>query len=225
MRSKYISIVFGALGLSLSANAQFVEVGNNTVSDYNQGPIYRSSASSTLDYNRHSYLLTASELGLPGGSTIDSVQFYKTTTGKLNVLGDATFEMYMENTGATSYSSGDIWSNITASGTQVVNRIFNFNLPYPFIPGNLPDVAGWVSFPITPYVYTGNTLKVSVSWDCSALTSGNPTDGAISWWQDGGVTDKTIGAASSTPVVSLPNTGTYVGRRPVMRIYYTPRPL
>ncbi|MCB0794910.1 MAG: right-handed parallel beta-helix repeat-containing protein, partial [Flavobacteriales bacterium] len=204
----------------------FVEIGTNSISSSDQGPIYRASASSTLDYSRFSYLYTAGELGIPAGSVIDSIQFYKDNAGAISNPGNAAFDMYLNNVSATSFSSSQIWSSVITGATQVVDRDYVVDFPYPQIPGNIRNSVGWMTMTDAlgasyGFFYTGGSLQLSTSWDCFPVAN-DPTDDGFLWWQDGSVTDKTVGNTGTTLAPpALDPTGTYAGRRPVVRVYYT----
>lgn len=216
-------MITAALFAVCSAHAQTVTVGTQTTTSTNFGPINRSSTvSSTLDYSRYSYLYESAEMGLPPGSIIQSIEFYKASTGQISNTGNATVDLYMQNTTTALFPATELWGNLIGGATLVNTRIFNNTNVYPNIPGNFPTVADWMNFPITPFQYTGQNLQISVAWDCSAVTN-NPTSGTWTWGQQGSFSGRTLGNTLATPPGTLQQT-TYGTGRPILRINYTPPP-
>jgi hypothetical protein len=191
-----------------------VTIGSGTLSNYLYGPIYRSSATSSFDFSRYHYILTASELSAAGvtpGATISSIAFYKNSTGVIDEPGNADFDIYMLNSSATSLGSSGTWSSLTGSSTLVGSYVFNTT-------NNLPNTAGWMTLTLTtPFVYTGGAIEISADWDISAISSSSPTDGDFDWLYDTYTGGVSLGAASSsaTSVDNLTD-GSYGGtERPI----------
>lgn len=161
-------------------------------------------------------------MGLPPGSIIQSIEFYKASTGQISNTGNATVDLYMQNTTTALFPATELWGNLIGGATLVNTRVFNNTDVYPNIPGNFPTVADWMNFPITPFQYTGQNLQISVAWDCSAVTN-NPTSGTWTWGQQGSFSGRTLGNTLATPPGTLQQT-TYGTGRPVLRINYTPPP-
>lgn len=216
-----VSMAF-ALFCTFFANAQTVSVGTQTTTNTTYGPINRTSNTTTNDYSRFSYLYLASEMGLPPGSIIQSIEFFKGNNSTITGGGNATLDLYLRNTATASFPATELWGTLIAGSTLVETRVIsNFDV-YPNEPGNLQTAIDWMNFPITPFQYTGQNLQVSAAWDCSALT-GTPSSGAITWGQQGSLTGRTLGNIGTTPPGTLQQT-TYGAGRPVLRINYTPPP-
>ena len=184
-----------------------VTIGTGTSSSTSYGPIYRSSATSSFDRCRYSYLFTASELaavGVPLGATIKGVAWDKVGTSTTN--GGADFDIYAENTAATSLAAGT-WASTIGTATQVHTSTNQM----------IPGTAGWLFFNFANnFVYGGGNMQVSTNWDISGVT-GSPTTGGFNW-RNTSESGKVIGRASgsATTVNSLI---TYT-RRPNIRIIY-----
>lgn len=215
-------LITAALLAAPSALAQTVTVGTQTLTNTTYGPINRASATSTSDFSRYSYLYLGSEMGLPPGSIIQSIEFFKGNNGSITGVGNATLDLYMQNTPVAAFPATELWGTLISGATLVNSRTFNNLDVYPNIPGNLQTAVDWMNFPITPFQYTGQNLQISAAWDCSALT-GTPTSGSFTWGQQGSLTGRTLGNLGTTPPGTLQQT-TYGAGRPILRINYTPPP-
>lgn len=191
------------------------QIGNGTNTDYLYGPIYRSSASSTFDYARFSYLFSESELlaaGIAPTAVIRGIAWNKTTTSFTN--GNGLFQVYMQNVLSSTLGAAS-WTAITSGATQVYNnssQVFLSN-------------TGWQYFPFsTSFAYSGDNLQLSTNWDISSV-SGNASSGAIHWRYEN-QPNKAIGIAGTnlTAVATL-STSIYGNNRPDVRIIYTPASL
>ena len=189
-------------------------IGTGMLEDDNYGPIYRSSATSSFDYCRHSYLFKQSELaavGIPSGGQITKVEWYKVT--EFTTLGNALFQIYMKNSNTNSLTTNTPWTSITSTSTQVYNTTSQ----------TIPVDTGWIPFPVSGFAYSGQSMEISTNWDISAI-AGNPVTGKFRWrYADGFSSDVTIGAAANnTSNLTTLNTGSYGGtKRPNIRITVT----
>jgi len=209
----YCSLILLLLGLSSSVIGQdTLTIGTATTASTTYGPIYRSSAASSFDYSRNSYLLTNSDLGsLPGGAIIQGIAWEKATVDSIALAADtsAFFKIYLDNN-SNSILSSTPWSTLASNGTLVVDTAFDTI-------NNLAG-SGWKYFDLnTPFEYSGSSIQVSVDWDCSFIT-GNPTSGSFTWRYTGGNTGKTIYANSGSAITTV---GTVSALRPNIRFIYT----
>ncbi|NNC94966.1 MAG: hypothetical protein HKN92_05340, partial [Chitinophagales bacterium] len=178
--------------LELAAQLEF-QVGTSTTSATNYGPIFRVSSTNAQDASRYSHLYSADELaGLDSGSTINKVAWFKTTTAQ--TLVPASFTVYIENVASSkvALTPGTSWTSNISSATQVFTSS-SFQIG---------DSTGWIMVPITPFLYSGGGLQVSMEWDISTVDP--PTDGAFNWRFSLTDTVKTIGKSATT----LAGTGT-----------------
>ncbi len=184
-------------------------IGNGTLTSYFYGPMYRSSAASSFDFSRYSYLFTAAEMaaaGVQGGGNITNIEWYKTDA--FATSGGASFSIYLKNSTQANLTSPSDWTSIINGATQV----------YTTTNQNIPSTIGWIPFPVSTFAYNGGGLEVSTDWDISAV-AGNPSTGAFNWQYTGGLTgNRTLGNANTAVGTSL-STGSYGGIiRPNMRI-------
>jgi hypothetical protein len=141
------------------------------------GPIARLSASSAEDYSQHYYLYTAADMAAAGilpGSTITGIAWYKANNGATTAGNNSSrWMVHMKN---SSTVPSPTWCNPSyavqsAGATLVYNNIAQ----------TIPSTIGWLPLTLTtPFVYTGGSLEVGSSWNCSLFT-GNPTTNGISW--------------------------------------------
>ena len=184
---------------------QTISIGSGTLTSFNFGPYYRSSATSTWNFSRYAYIYTADELsGIPSGSIITSVEWEKSSG---TITAPNTFQIFMENNSATTLSTGTSWSSLIANATNVYN---NSNQ------GFVASAPGWEVFNLSaPFLYTGGTLQICTDFFRSGTASG-PNN---YFYQS--ATGKSIGSAGSslTNVATL-NTATFGNNRPNIRINY-----
>jgi Ig-like domain CHU_C associated/GEVED domain/SprB repeat len=222
LRLMVLLLTFGSLTQSGFAQTT-TQVGAGALSTYFYGPVYRSSAGSGFDVSRYAYLYSAAELstaGIPSGATIVGIEWFKNSTFTITNTGNASFNMYMRNSATGAYPATDTWANLTAGATLVNSRTFNNTAAYPAIPGNFPAVTGWMNFPITPFVYNGQSLEILADWNCIAVTN-SPTNGAFNWLHNNNTPNQTLGfsQAAANPL-TLQQT-TYGGaNRPNIRIIW-----
>ncbi len=210
MQNNFIKKTAGILMLIVlfagaGVDAQTVTIGTGTSTSYLYGPYYRSSSGSSFNYSRYAFIFTAAELGIPAGSIITEVEWYK-ATGTLT--GNNTFNLWMNNTTATTLASGTTWGTLQTGSTAV----------YASTTKSFTVTGGWESIVLsTPFVYTGNSLLILTDHVKSGTASGSNN------FQYTSASGKSIGYASSlAPSTSSTLTTTYGNNRPNIRITYTP---
>lgn len=215
---KKIILWAAALFSAVVHSQTVVQIGTGTLSTggVNYMPIYRSSAASTFDYSRTYFLYTAAEMaaaGIPAGSTITKVEWDKSNTGAtVASTANIVFNIYMNNSSSTGYTTAQTWATLTSGATQVYN---NNNQVIPATTGFLPFTL------TTPFVYSGAALEIATDWDISAV-SGNPTTAAFNFSYTT-IANRTGGTSNSTALTGASSLGTQTGR-PNIRITYTPPP-
>ncbi|WP_144281740.1 GEVED domain-containing protein [Chryseobacterium echinoideorum] len=219
---KKILLIWGLL-IGLLVHAQVVQITTGTAGTpaYNAGPIYRSSASSSYDASRYSYLYTASELaaaGITSGTIINDLGWIKDNNATTN--GGGIFRIYMKNSTTATYASAtETWANLN-TGTTLVYENLNQTIPATQSPNYIVFTLN------TPFTYTGGSLEISVEWDINQV-SGNPTTGTFSWlWSTVPNTIYGTGqtnlAGSGTLSSTTNSISTIDDRRPFLQIGYTP---
>lgn len=184
-----------------------VTIGSTSGSNsYFYGPIYRSSATSSFNYSRYAYLYTNSELGIPAGSIITKIEWLRANSNTLT--GNNTFNIWLENTSTSTLTTGTSWSTLETGATLV----------YSSTTQEFTGTAGtWESYNISPFIYTGSTLKLLTDHAKTGTASGS-----INYYYNT-ATGMAIGYASSTaPTGSTTlNTSSYGNKRPTIRITYS----
>lgn len=188
---------------------------NAGLTNDNAGPIYRSSASSAFDFSQHYYLFTAAELmaaGMTPGSTITSIAWEKTNAfGTVATNTASSLKIYAKNT-FTSPSA-------TWSSSNFATQSAGSTLVYSNSAQIIPTSTGYITLTFqTPFLWTGSSLEIGVSWDCS-LFAGNPTTGGFSWRRDP-TPNQCFGGSSSSNTISM----VLQNNRPLTAIGYTPAP-
>ena len=186
-----------------------VQIGTGTEIPGNTlyGPLYRYSASSTTTAARSNILYTAAEMaaaGISPGAIITAVAFHKTNAASFNTPCDYT--MYMANTNNTSLATSLTWASVLASHTQV------FTDPA----FNVPNAPGWVTWSVTPFVYTGGALEIATSHTMGG--NGAATD-EFNWEYTAGLADQIVGVTNSTGT-TLNGTVSGYKQRPNIQITY-----
>lgn len=188
----------------------------------NAGPIYRSSATSSYNFSRYSYLYTEAELasaGIAPGSIITNLGWQKADTGRS--LRSMDIKIFMKTSTTTEFANAtESWTNLINGATQVYSNT-SFLVP----PVTTPNV---IDFPLTTnFVYTGGSLEISVEHQVNG-TSGNPTTTSFTWlWNTVpnriyGVGLTSITTSGSGTLSSTSNSiNTIDDRRPLLRIGYT----
>ena len=213
MRKLYATLfAAGSLFLSgylYSQTTVQIGVGSDIPANTLYSPVYRFSATSTTNGSRSNILFTQAELALAGitpGVTITSVQFNKVNSA--NFVTPATYSMHMANTSNTTLPTTTTWASILATHTQVyTNNSFN-----------LPLAAGWVTWNLAPFVYTGGSLEIAT--ECAMAGNGGATD-MFQWEYTASVpTDLIVGVASATGA-TLNGTVAAYKHRPNIRITFS----
>jgi len=166
-------------------------------------------------------LYTASDLsGLASGAFINSVAFYKESDARSLGATTQKLKIWLRNTTDTSYAADTTYGAFATGATLV----------YDNQAWTMPGDIGWVEFgPFTgstPFLYTGNSLEVTVEWDTFSTTGSQlgPLTNTLSWRYNA-VSDDSRGRAlvyTSTPfgtqaVIRGANaSGT---RRPHLRVF------
>jgi hypothetical protein len=193
---------------SVVSNAQTVTIGSGTTESFFYGPYYRSSATSSFNFSKYSYIYTADELtAIPSGSIITSIEWEK-SAGTLSAPN--TFQIYLENNSTTTLTANTTWGTLIAAGTSVYS---NTNQ------GFTAAAPGWEGFTLTaPFIYTGGTLQI-----CTDHINAGTASGANNYFYEA-VTGKAIGWASGTAGSNATTlgSGTYSNNRPNIRISYVP---
>ena len=207
-RTLPISLCLFLCLLGIQVNAQTVTIGATSgSSSYFYGPYYRSSAASTFNWSKYAYLYTAAELAIPSGALITQIEWYK-ASGTLT--GNNTFSILLDNSAATTLTSGSTWNALTATATTV----------YSSTTQSFSAAANsWESFPLTTsLVYNGGSLLVATDHIKSGTASG-----ANNYYYNA-ATNMAIGNASGTALTgtSALVTTTYGNNRPTIRITYVP---
>lgn len=208
------SLAVGILLIStgfLAYGQSSVIIGTGTLS-YTSAlyPIYRSSAASSYDYSMGWGLYTATDLSsIPIGATIVKIAWDKTDAN--STVGNAKFDIYLKNSSLTTLPSAT-WAVATTGATLV----------YSTTAQSIPGVAGWVEFPITPFIYNGGGLEVLTNWDISAV-SGNPTTGSFGW-RYSTASGTVRGNNNSTALSGATSLSYTTSNRANIQIWYLPPP-
>ncbi len=211
--AKLLALLFVGMSVAcLEMDAQTtVQIGTGTdfPASTLYSPVYRFSATSTTNGSRSNILFLQSELataGIPAGATITAVEFNKVNTD--NFVTPATHSMYMGNTSNTTLPTTTTWASILTTHTQVFTSA-SFNLP---------GTAGWVTWNVTPFVYTGGALEIATE---TAMAGNGGATGPFQWEYTASVpTDLIVGVASATGATLNGTVATYK-HRPNIRITYT----
>ncbi len=223
MKKIFTLLSFLSVLVPIFLNGQTVVINTGTVGApaYNAGPIYRSSAGSSYDASRYSYLYTQAELAAAGilpNSNISSLGWIKNNTA--TTTGGGIFRIFMKNSATATYSSAtETWANLNTATTMVYENL-NENIPATATPD-------YITFTFTtPFLYTGGSLEISTEWDINQVT-GSPATGSFEWlWST--VVDRVYGTGNTTlaAITSLSSTtnsiSTIDDRRPFLQITYAP---
>lgn len=220
MKKIYTLLLFAASTIS-AINAQTgIGVGSNggtgsfIIASNVYGPM--SSVTTGASWNRHAYIYPASLLaGIPAGATIDSIFFYRGTSGATpgSLAGTTSFKLYLKNTATTAFTAATSWATETSGAT----------LAYDGDPAaEVGSAAGFKRFDVSSaFSYTGGNLEVLAEYTQSAAATGE-----VGWIYDNAATvpDYTansvayISGTTGTPTNTL---STLNLRHPAMLIYYT----
>ncbi|MBL0358684.1 MAG: T9SS type A sorting domain-containing protein [Chitinophagaceae bacterium] len=220
MKKIYTLLFFAAFSIS-AINAQTgVAIGSNggqgsfIIGTNVYGPM--TSVSTGASWNRHAYIYPASLLaGIPSGSTIDSLFFFRGTSGATlgGLAGTVSFKIYLKNTATNAFAAGTLWSN----------EISGADLVYDSDPtAEVGVTTGFKRFDVgAPFVYTGGNLEVLVEYTQSAAATGE-----VGWIYDNNTTEPAyvtnsvayISGTTGSPTNTL---STLNLRHPAMLVYYT----
>ncbi len=198
-------------------------IGTGTMSDYIYGPIYNANATSDFHFSRYAYLYTKQELGIPEGSLITHVGWYKTSNSQASDTGITFFDVYMENTNDSVFTEKTAWEDLTENATQSASTVFRAT-------DDFPKTNNWVMITLDScFKYTGQVLTILTDWDKSAMNGNGSESGGGSLdvlnWQYGDIgEDRTLGIAGPDVVSidSLQLAGYGGSNRPNLRIIYMP---
>jgi gliding motility-associated-like protein len=196
-------IVF-LLFVSKITEAQSVTIGSTGASSYFYGPYYRSTAASVFNYSKYCYLYTASELGIPNGSTITRIEWQKASG---TITAPNNFQILLANSSLTNLTSGATWATLSAGASSVYNSTNQAFL----------SSSGWESFNLNAFSYTGGSLIVLTDHVKSGTASG------VNNYYYNAAAGKSLGIASSAVLTSSSalSSATYGGNRPNIKITYT----
>ncbi len=156
-------------------------------------------------YERTAMIYTASEIGLVNNSIITRLNFFVTSFQTTN--GNAPYTIRMLNTTASSFNATTYASEIVGATTVLAGNTV--------IPQTTPN-EGWLGFVLTtPFVYTGNNIKIII--ETNAGGSGNELSTAKQFrWTDG--SSQTWQADTTAPTVL----GTVQTSRPNIQLVWSP---
>ena len=211
-------LIAGLIITCFWGNAQstiIIGSGPALTANYQSGPIYRSSSTSSYDYSQYAYLYTAAELSaISSGTNITGIAWNKTNAGA--TTAGARFKIYLKNSSVTGYTTATAFSTLITGATLVYDNSAT----------TLPATTGFQQFNFsTAFTYNGGSLEVMVDWDVSAV-SGNPTTLDFSW-QRTTEESRILGYANSVPIIAaLSPTSNSIGditnSRPVTQFSYGP---
>jgi len=197
----------------IGQNVQQVIIGSTTgtLSSFNYGPIFRNNGNAgLLNYSRHCHLYTASELGIPSGSKIISLEWLKKDGGM--VTGNNMFNVWMLNSSASTLTSPTQWNILTTGATQVFS-----STTYSIASG----ANTYIQAPFTDsFLYNGGGLQIMMDWGKLGFATA-----PVPFYYTP-ATGKGLGIVSVAPMnnaVSLA-TATYGVARPTIRITYVTVP-
>ena len=199
----------------LPSNAQTVQqviIGPTAgTGSFAYGPIYRNTGNAgLLNYSRHAYIYTNTELNIPAGAKIISLEWLKKDTAR--ILGNNTFNVWMANSANTAFSGSTAWSTLINGAFQVYGS-------------TVYSVSGganaYVSAPFTDsFTYNGGSLQIMTDWSKLGYATATVPFYVV------GATGKAIGLASSSALTasSLLQSANYGNSRPTLRITYVTMP-
>jgi len=201
-----------------SQNTVIIAPGTTGASDYNQGPIFRSTLG-TFGAGRYSYVYTAADLsnaGINPGDFISSVGWRKSNNTQSNT--PMNLRIYIRETSSTGYSqTTDTWANLT-SGSQLVYQNLNYLVPATQSPN-------FVAFPLSQlFQYSGGSLEIAVESEFHTPNSSSGT-GAFNW-EYNTISNRMLGAANTNlssigNLNTTPNGVSTANRLPILQLEYT----
>ncbi len=209
--SKFVLLFFLLFPLYQIIHAQTpqtVVIGPTSgTANWSYGPIYRNNGNAgLLNYSRHVYIYTGTELGIPSGVKITKVEWLKKDSA--SVIGNNAFNIFMLNTNSPTLTTGTQWGSLIASATQVFGST-TYAVP--------SGTNTWLQFPLTDtFTYTGGNIQIATDWSKLGFATG-----AFGFYFLP-ATGKAIGIASTTALnnLSLLQTANYGNARPTIRITY-----
>ena len=221
---KFLTFLLLGLAASWASRGQTIvriTTGTALTPEHNAGPIYRSSASSSYDVSRFSYLYTADELaaaGINNGDVITELGWVKSNADANT--GGGIFRIYMKNSAQATYGNASAtWATLNANTTLVYQ---NLNQAIP-----ATQSPNYIVFPLgTSFTYTGGSIEISTEWDINQVT-GNPSTGPFSWMLSS-VPGRIYGTAQTalSSAGTLSSTSNSINpldnRRPYLQIGYIP---
>ena len=178
---------------------------------FSYGPIYRNTSNAgTLNYSRYAYIYTSTELNIPVGSKIISLEWLKKDTAR--VFANNTFNVWIANTTNASFAGSTAWSTLIngayqayGSTTYAINGGANTYVSAPFIDS---------------FIYTGGSLRIMTDW-----TKLGYATAAVPFYTVA-ATGKAIGLASAAALTTSSSlqAALYGNSRPTLRITYVTMP-
>ncbi len=182
---------------SLAQIVQQVVIGPTSGSgSFAYGPIYRNTGNAgLLNNSRHAYIYTSTELNIPSGAKIISMEWLKRDTGK--VYGNNSFNIWLANTPNTAFTGSTSWGTLTTGATQVFGST-TFS-----VTGNANT---YLSAPfVDSFTYNGGSLQIMTDWAKLGYATA-----AVPFYSVG-ATGKAIGIASQSAL-----TATSLLQEPIM---------
>lgn len=201
-----------------SQTAVIISPGAAGSSDYNQGPIFRSTLG-TFGAGRYSYVYTAADLsnaGINPGDIISSVGWRKSNNTQSNT--PMNLRIYIRETSSTGYTqTTSTWANIT-SGSQLVYQNLSYLVPATQSPN-------FIVFPFNQFFqYNGGAIEIAVESEFHTPNSSSGT-GAFNW-EYNTITNRMLGAANSSlsgigDLNTTPNGVNTANRLPILQLEYS----
>ena len=200
----WLRVLILLLGTGLGLNPLFAQTtvtigtGTTTASGTNGTPIYRSSATSSFHHSKSIQLLTATDLataGIPSGAVINSWAYNKTTAASISGANSWTLNVYLKNSTATALVSGTAWNTMISGATLAYTNTITS--------ANFPAVAGYWTWPVTGFVYTGGAIECYVEWFPAGTMVSPFTSAAFPWQYTTTAGAQAMGTSNS---VAIPGT-------------------
>ncbi|MBK7762177.1 MAG: hypothetical protein IPI46_02250 [Bacteroidetes bacterium] len=176
------------------------------------GPVYRNTGNAgIINYSRHAYLYTATELGIPAGSKIIKLEWIKKDTGQ--VTGNNVFNVWLTNTTSSYYAASTAWGTLVSGADSVYNST-TFSVTGP--------ANTYLQAPFADsFDYNGANLQVLVDWRKMGYATA-----AVNFYATSSP-GKALGFVSNAamPSTTLLQPNTYGNSRPTIRITYVTVPV
>ncbi len=178
------------------------------------GPIMRNTGNSgLLNYSRHAYIYTSSEIPIPVGAKIIKLEWLKKDGP--SITGSNHFNLWLKNTTSATFNSTELWTDLIFGATQVsTNTSFSIS----------SGTNVWINStqPVDSFTYDGNNLQILTDWAKLGSVVGST---GVNFYTLS-ATGKAIGIASSAVFNSATTlqSATYGNSRPTIRITYVPVP-